>query len=334
MFEFSPLAAAAGGTPMVVLLAVLMLDLVLGFVPQMGRLHPPIPGLRRRLAGIERGLNRENRSLANLMIRGAVVTVVVLAAAAALGWGLWQLALVLPFGIAVEAVVLFLAISQSRVICALGEARDAILDGTLDVARSALNAVLPGAYQGRDGYTIARALIETGGRGFLVRLLGPAFWFCLAGLPGILVYAASVQLSAAFAPPKDRGDAFGMVAHGVQDVLDFLPARIAGLILILAGLFLPHGAPRDGLAVLRRDGKRYPGVNGRWIIAPLAGVLGLALIGPRPVGGPAARGSGWIGGGRAQAGAVDLRRAVYLLSVAGLILIVAVAGVLLVKLGA
>jgi adenosylcobinamide-phosphate synthase len=285
MLEFSPLAAAAGGTPLVVLLAVLMLDLVLGYVPQMGHLHPPLPGMRVQLEGIERRLNRENRSLANLMIRGAVVTVVGLAGAGALGWGLWRLALILPFGIAVEAVVLFAVISQSRVIGAMNEARDAILDGAHVVARSAINMVVPGNYQGRDEYTIARALIEQGGRGFLTRFIGPAFWYCLAGLPGVFVYAASLHLSASFTPRRDRGDAFGMTARGVSDALEYLPARFAGLVLILAGLFLPHGMPKEGLAVLRRDGKRYPGVNGRWIIAPLAGVLGLALIGPRPVGG-------------------------------------------------
>ena len=44
MLEFSPLAGSAGGTPLVVLLAVLMLDLVLGLVPQAGRhLPPPLP---------------------------------------------------------------------------------------------------------------------------------------------------------------------------------------------------------------------------------------------------------------------------------------------------
>lgn len=334
MPDFSPLAAAAGGTPLVVLLAILLLDLVLGFVPQMHRLHPPIEIFGRRLAGVERKLNRENRSLANLMIRGAVVTVVILVVAALLGWGLWRLALVLPFGIAAEAIVLFLAISQSRVICVMGEARDAVLNGDLDIARRALNALLPGNYGGRDEYTIARALIEIGGRGFLARFVGPAFWFCLAGLPGVFLYVASRQLAVAFNRRSGRGDAFGLTARGVLDALDYLPARLAGLILIVAGVFLPHGAPKGGMAVLGRDGKLYPDVNGRWIIAPLAGVLGLALIGPRPVDGPAAGGAGWIGDGRAQAGAVDLRRAVYLLTVADLIVIVGVAGILLLKLGA
>jgi adenosylcobinamide-phosphate synthase len=334
MLEFSPLAAAAGGTPLVVLVAVLLLDLVLGYVPQMGHLHPPLPGVRGWLEGLERRLNRQNRSLANLMIRGAVVTVVVLAAAAVLGWGLWRLALILPFGIAAEVVVLFAVISQSRVIGAMSEARDAILDGSHGAARNAINTLVPGNYQGRDDYTIARALIEQGARGFLTRYIGPAFWYCLGGLPGVFVYMASLYLRTAFAPRKDRGDAFGLAARGVSDALDYLPARLAGLFLILAGLFLPHGTPKEGFAVLRRDGKRYPGVNGRWIIAPMAGVLGLALIGPRPVGGPPALGDGWIGDGRAQAGAMDLRRAVYLLSVAALILIVALAGLLLLKLGA
>ena len=65
MLDFSPLAGSAGGTPLVVLLAVLILDLVLGFVPQMGQLHPPLPGIRPFFLGLERRLNRERRSEAN-----------------------------------------------------------------------------------------------------------------------------------------------------------------------------------------------------------------------------------------------------------------------------
>jgi adenosylcobinamide-phosphate synthase len=333
MLEFSPLSAAAGGTPLAVLLALLVLDLVLGFVPRMGHLHPPLPAPRRLLAGIERRLNRENRSPVNRAVRGAVAAAVVVLIAAGLGWGLWRAALELPFGIAAEAIVLFLALSQARVIGAMAEARDALRHGAPEAARAALGGLVAGGHEGLDGFSVARAMIEQGGMGFLNRLIAPAFWFVLAGLPGAFVYGASLALAAAFAPRSGRGDAFSRAAMGIREALDYIPARLAALILILAGLFLPGASPAGGIRVLRRDGARYPGVNGGWILATLAGLLGLALLGPKGIGVAVPAGDPWIGGGRAQAGAVDIRRAVYLLAVGALIVITAVAGLLLLKLG-
>ncbi|HSR56089.1 MAG TPA: cobalamin biosynthesis protein [Alphaproteobacteria bacterium] len=334
MLDFSPLAAAAGGTPLVVLLAVLVVDLVLGFVPQMGHLHPPVPGVHRLLKGLESRLNRPNRSAANRTTRGAVVTVIVLSCAAVAGWGLWRLAVELPFGIVAEVVVLFLALSQSRVISAMGEARDGLQDGDRDVARSALRTVVPGTHAGVDDFAVARALIEAGGQGFLSRLMGPVFWYCLAGLPGIIVYAANRSLVTAFAAGGGDDEPFAFSAQSMQEALDYLPARLAALVLLSAGLFLPGASPADGVKALTRHGGSYPGRTGGWIFAPLAGVLGLALIGPKPAAGPVPAAGAWIGDGRARAGAVDIRRAIYLLAVAALIVITTVAGILLVKLSA
>lgn len=333
MLDFSPLSAAAGGTPLVLLLAVLVLDLVLGFVPRMGHLHPPLSALRRLLAGIERRLNRENRSPANRAVRGAVAAVVVVLVAAGLGWGLWRAALELPFGIAAEAIVLFLALSQARVIGAMAEARDALLVGATEAARAALGRLVAGGHAGLDGFSVARAMIEQGGLGFLTRLVAPAFWYVLAGLPGVFVYGAGLALAAAFAPRRGREAAFARTAMAIREALDYLPARLAALILILAGLFLPGASPAGGIRVLRRDGARYPGATGGWIFATLAGLLGLALVGPKGIGVAVPAGDSWIGGGRAQAGAVDIRRAMYLLTVGALIVITAVAGLLLLKLG-
>jgi adenosylcobinamide-phosphate synthase len=70
------------------------------------------------------------------------------------------------------------------------------------------------------------------------------------------------------------------------------------------------------------DARRYGAYGAGWAIAATAGALGLALAGPRRFG--AIVGSTpWIGQGRARAEAVDIRRAVYLVSIAWLVFAVA-----------
>ncbi len=332
MLDFSPLAVSAGGTPLVVLLAVLILDLVLGFVPQMGQLHPPLPGIRPFFAGFERRLNRERRSEANRIIRGAVVALAALIGAAGLGWGLWRLAITLPFGIAAEVVVLFLALSQSRVIGAMREAADGLQDQDPDAARAALASIVAGNHGDVDVFGVARIAVEQGARGFLERLTTPVFWYCLAGLPGVFLYGATLAMETVFASRGPRAEAFGLAARRFHELLEYLPARLAGVILILGGVFLPNASSAMGVAVLRRHAKRHSGANGGWLLAPLAGVLGLALCGPGGPDGAWRWQGGWIGDGRARVNPVDIRRAIYLLNVGGLILAALVAALLLVKL--
>jgi adenosylcobinamide-phosphate synthase len=332
MFDFSPLAGTAGGTPMVILLAILVLDLVLGFVPQMGHLHPPLPGLRPLIAELERRLNRDKRSEANRIIRGAVLVLLGAVVAAALGWGLWRVAVELPFGIAVEVVVLFLAISQSRALGVMGEVADALQDGDETAARASLTTILPGDHDGRDAFALARVSIEEGARGLLKRMITPAFWYCLAGLPGVLAYGTVRVMAEVLIRKSGKAEAFALASSQLYDALGYLPARLAGAILLLASVFLPGARPGAGIDVLRRHGSRYPGPNGGWQLATAAGVLGLALCSPGGPSGVRRAQGGWIGDGRARANAVDVRRAIYLYGICGLITAALAAGLVLVLL--
>ncbi len=332
MFDFSPLAGSAGGSPMVILLAILGLDLVLGFVPQMGQLHPPLPGIRPAIAELERRLNRKKRSEANRIIRGAVVALFGVIVAAVLGWVLWRIAIELPFGIAVEVVVLFLAISQSRALGVMSEVADALQDGDGAAARKSLAAISPSDLDGGDEFALARTAIEEGARGLLKRMIAPAFWYCLAGLPGVLVYGTTRVMAEVLIGKGRPAEAFAMASGQLYDVLGYLPARLAGVILILAGMFLPGAKPAAGIDVLRRHADRHPDANGGWQLAPAAGVLGLALCGPGGLSGMRRAESGWIGDGRARANAVDVRRALYLFAICGLITAALAAGLLLVLL--
>ncbi len=329
MLDFSPLAGSAGGTPLVILLVVLVLDLILGLVARMGQLHPPLPGIRPFFTVLEQRLNRERRSEANRIIRGAVVALVAVLLAGGLGWGLWRVAVTLPFGIAAETLVLFLALSQSRVMIALEAVANGLQGQDQAAARASLEAVAVGNNGARDAFGLARAAIEVGAQGFLKRFVAPVFWYCLAGLPGVFIYGVTLTMAMVFESRGPRAEAFGLAACRLHLALDYLPARLAGVILILGSLFLPNAAPAKGLAILRRDAQHFPGPNGGWILAPVAGALGLALCGP---GGPGGATSEWIGDGRARVNPVDIRRAVYLLRVSGLILAAAVAALILVKL--
>ena len=92
--------------------------------------------------------------------------------------------------------------------------------------------------------------------------------------------------------------------------MNWVPARIAGGLIALAAFVVPGAGPRRAWRVMLRDAPRHSSPNAGWPEAAMAGALGLALLGPRRYEGEAAADAAWLGDGRKDATAHDLRRTV------------------------
>ena len=127
---------------------------------------------------------------------------------------------------------------------------------------------------------------------------------------------------------NERYHAFGFTAAKLDDVLNLIPARLAGLILTIAALAAPKGNPARAFKTMWRDASKHNSPNAGWPEAATAGALGLALAGPRKYPHHTTD-APWVGDGSAKATANDIERALYLYVVACLInaLIVAVIAV-------
>ena len=120
---------------------------------------------------------------------------------------------------------------------------------------------------------------------------------------------------------------FGFTAVRLARVLDLIPARLAGLFVVLAAAFVPTASPVAAFKAMLRDGTKHRHAKAGWPQAAIAGALGLALAGPRPAGD-----APWLGDGRASATERDVSRALYLYAVACLINAMWVAALVLVRL--
>jgi adenosylcobinamide-phosphate synthase len=149
--------------------------------------------------------------------------------------------------------------------------------------------------------------------------VAPLFWHAVAGLPGLLTMAAVDVLAERVRSTDNRYYSFGRAGRALAALMRALPARLGGALLLLAGLFVPTTRPQRGVSVWMRDsGKARPASRGI-STAVLAGMLDLALAGPRRypqrvVSEP------WINQrGRARALPRDLRRGEWLLGVGALL---------------
>jgi len=166
---------------------------------------------------------------------------------------------------------------------------------------------------------VSRAAIESLAENFSDGVVAPAFWLAVGGLPGIALYKAINTADSMIGHKTDRYRAFGWAAARLDDLVNLPASRLSALLLILAAAILPRASASDAFAAVERDAGQHRSPNAGWPEAAMAGALGLRLAGPRRY----AEGlveDHWMGDGRSEANAADIRRALRLYTVAGLLL--------------
>lgn len=186
---------------------------------------------------------------------------------------------------------------------------DLLEAGDIDAARALLPSLCGRDPAVLDSAGLARAACESMAENTSDAQVAPLFWAALAGMPGVLAYRAINTLDAMIGNRSARYARFGWAAARLDDVANYLPARLTGA-LTLACAPLIGGSPGRAVEAWRRDSARHPSPNAGIPEATFAGALGVRLGGPtqyryqleiRPT----------LGEGRAPVPA-DLRRAVRL----------------------
>ncbi|GAA3085942.1 cobalamin biosynthesis protein [Streptosporangium carneum] len=125
---------------------------------------------------------------------------------------------------------------------------------------------------------LARATVESIAENTSDAVVAPLFWGAVAGVPGLLAYRAVNTLDAMVGHRNARYERFGWAAARLDDVANFVPARITGLLTVLCAP-LAGGSVRQAAGVLRRDGHRHPSPNAGRCEAAFAGALDVTLGG-------------------------------------------------------
>ena len=311
--------------PFALLLLALAVDAAFGDPKWLYRVLPhPVAMIGKLIEAGERRLNRPdpNRSdpsrsdLGRVagVLRGLVLVLVVAAAAAGLGWAVERLLVDLPGGWLAEALL-------ASSLLAFRDLHDRVravaraLETGLDEARAKVAHIVGRDPARLDQAGVARAATESLAENFSDGVVAPLFWFALFGLGGLCAYKAVNTLDSMIGYRNARFEAFGKAAARLDDAVNWVPARLAGLLLVAAALILPKASAGRAWRTMRRDAPKHRSVNAGWQEAAMAGALGFALAGPRhyPDG---LVPDHWMGAGRAELGSADLNAALRLYLVA------------------
>lgn len=131
---------------------------------------------------------------------------------------------------------------------------------------------------------IARATVESLAENTSDAVVAPLFWGAAAGVPGLLAYRAINTLDAMIGHRHVHYRRFGWCAARLDDVVNWLPARLAGLAAAAAAP-LVGGSARRVLSIMVRDAGQHPSPNAGVVEAAFAGGLGVRLGGRNVYGG-------------------------------------------------
>lgn len=166
-----------------------------------------------------------------------------------------------------------------------------------------------------------RASIESLSENLTDGFVSPLFWYGIAGIPGLVVFKVFSTLDSMVGNKSQRYIRFGWFSARTDDVLNWIPARLTWLLIVLVAAVIPGCSARQALAVGWRQHAIVPGPNSGWSEAATAGAIQRRLVGPIVVGGNVVTDL-WLGDGRmppAGDDPADLRLAMTLTAVTGLL---------------
>jgi len=271
--------------------------------------HPVtwIGALIRRLDG---ALNREGDSFLVRKLSGCLALALLLAITGGVALGL-QGVLTGWAGFALLAMLAASLPAQRSLYEHVADVAQALETQGLKGGRRAVSMIVGRNTSVLDEAGVDRAAIESLAENFSDGVVAPLFWTVLGGLPGGVLYKAANTADSMIGHRTKRHEAFGWAAARFDDLINLPASRLTALFLLVAASLTPGLSAREGWRALWRDAGLHRSPNAGWPEAAMAGALGLKLAGPRVYGTELTQ-DAFMGAGRAEATAADIRSALHL----------------------
>jgi adenosylcobinamide-phosphate synthase len=313
-------------------LLAMLIELCLGYPqPLVRAIGHPVTWIGDLIGELDRALNRDTSRAKTRRLAGATALLVVVVMVGLIAFVIQHELLRLPFGIFIVALAASTLLAQRSLHRHVADVAAALEAEDLGAGRSAVSHIVGRDTAELDSAGVARAAIESLAENFSDAVVAPVVWLAIAGLPGIAVYKAINTADSMIGHRTERHDAFGWAAARLDDLVNLPASRLAALLLIAAAALHNDASSVVAWQTVWLDAPRHRSPNAGFPEAAIAGALGLSLAGPRVYGGVRVD-DAVMGGGRWNATAADIRRALSLYRAADAILIatLAVLGVLLI----
>jgi adenosylcobinamide-phosphate synthase len=279
--------------------------------PLLGAIGHPVTWIGALIAWCEDAWNHPRLSFARRRFNGVAALALVVLVALAVAFALERLAGLLPglAGLILTGLAASTLIAQRSLYEHVGAVASALETGGVEDGRRAVQNIVGRETANLDEAAVSRAAIESLAENFSDGVVAPLFWMVVGGLPGAAAYKAVNTADSMVGHKSKRFAAFGWASARFDDLLNLPASRLASVWIVAAtGFLYGTAAARTSWTVLLRDRAQHRSPNAGWPEAAMAGALGLKLGGPRIYEGMFVN-DHWLGDGREEATAADIRRA-------------------------
>lgn len=276
----------------------------------------PVRWIGNLINAVQRAVRRMCHTDLALRIGGGVMWLVVVGLSYAVAWGVLRLAAsVHPWlGFGVEVWMIFTVLAGRCLAQSAQAVERPLRVGDLAESRIKLSWIVGRDTSQLQPEQINRAVVETVAENTVDGIIAPLFFLLLGGAPLAMAYKAVNTLDSMVGYKHEKYRAIGMVSARLDDVANFIPARLSWLLIGLAAFICRDNGAR-ALRIGWRDRKNHSSPNCAWSEATVAGALGIRLGGPNDYFGERVN-KPWIGDAHRPIAIDDISRTIRLMWVA------------------
>ncbi len=183
------------------------------------------------------------------------------------------------WGISVSILIIFYSLSIRDLLNETRGVLNALKSGNLPKARSSLSRIV-----GRDTHNLSEqqittGCIETSAESSVDGIIAPLFYAFIGGPALAMAYKSINTLDSMVGYKNEKYNNFGWASAKLDDVANFIPARIAAIILPISS-FICGADFSNSIRIVKRDGQKHPSPNSGIPEAAIAGALKIRLGGP------------------------------------------------------
>ena len=255
-------------------IVILILPLLLGWLLDFifgdpARLPHPVVWFGKMISWGEHRLNKGSHRMA----KGAVMAVFLIFLVFFVVWGLKRLIPNTMLWLVLDTIIIFYCLAGTTLVREVREVFLA-LDRSLDEGRKQVARIVGRDTSQLSAQEVRTAALETLAENLSDGVIAPLFWFALLGTPGMLAYKMVNTLDSMVGYRTERYKDFGCWAARIDDVANYIPARLTALLMVIASGRLSL------LKFVWKNGSRHASPNSGYPEAALAGILNCRFGGP------------------------------------------------------
>ena len=257
-----------------------VLDLLLG--DPFGSFHPVV-WIGKLISVLTGKLLKENDSSARKRLKGRIIVIIVIAISV-LATGF---CVILAYninsilGIAVEAIITYQCLATKSLYTESMKVYYALKDTSLEAGRTAVSMIVGRDTAALDEAGVTKAAVETVAENTSDGVIAPLIYLAIGGPVLGICYKAINTMDSMIGYKNDKYMDFGRAAAKLDDVVNFVPARISAVLMIIATLFLGKNYNTvNAIYIFKRDRFNHPSPNSAQTESVCAGALGIQLAGP------------------------------------------------------